>query len=53
MITNSNDENGFLWHQVAGWSSSLYLDSPVIDLAEGPGFDKSSGGGNDGAGNRD
>lgn len=30
----------------------LYSDSPVIDLAEGLGFDKSSGGGNDEGGRR-
>lgn len=37
---------------VADWSSSLYSDNPVIDLAEEPGLDKSSGGENDGGGNR-
>lgn len=40
MKTNSDDESGSLWCRAAGWSSSLYSDSPVIDLAEGPGSDR-------------
>lgn len=50
MITNSLDENGSVWRHVAGLSSSLFSSSPVIDLVEEPGFDKSSGGGNSGGG---
>lgn len=49
--SGSADGRGCVWRHVAGWS--LSSDGPVIDLAEGPGSDTSSGGGNNGGVNRD
>lgn len=48
-ITN-NFRTVSLWYHVAVPSSSFYSNNPVIDLVEGTGFDKSSGGGNIGGG---